>query len=525
MESHSRRCRSSATMEEEDRLSSLPDDLLHSILRSLSLKNAARTSALSRRWAPQWLRALAASPVLDLTDRDFARGQPPARAAATVTRFLRLHAEHGAPLDAFRVALVSPPSGLVGDVVGWIAAAVARGAREVEVDLAPPPPAQEDNEADRATATFVVLPGDVFRATSSLERLALGGFSLAAVMLPVPAAGLAGLRSLSLTRADVTDDAVQAVLAGIPALESPALIRCPLLTSVTVASESLRALELAGCRAVRELRIVAAPALESLAFFGPVYFRETEYYEIPIALGDYGDTGMPALRDACMCHLGFGEYEDPNAQDYEYPFLYYVAQARVLTLCSIGLMLLYEQMNYDETTYTDLPNLEELQLLLASMNNEGSEGLEHVSQFFTFSQPPVLERLFIRLPSDGGSCSEVEVTDENDDDDIVLPSDGVLEYEVVLDRLTLIKVVNFRGARRELRLLRFFLKRAPVLEQLVLATVEGEGAPGDEQLKAIQERVSGMQQASRNTRISVCRPNADDSPSPTHAHTRFFHEK
>ncbi|CAO2192948.1 unnamed protein product [Urochloa humidicola] len=291
---------------EEDRLSSLPDDLLHSILRSLSLKSAACTSALSRRWAPQWLRALAASPVLNLTDRDFARGQPLARAAATVTRCLRLHAEHGAPLDAFRVALVSPPSGLVGDVVGWIAAAVARGAREVEVDLA-----QEDDDADRAMAAFVELPGDVFRATSSLERLALGGFSLAAVMLRVPAAGLAGLRSLSLTRADVTGDAVQAVLAGCPALESLALIRCPLLTSVTVVSESLRALELAGCRAVRELRIVAAPALESLAFFGPVYFMETEDYEIPIELGD-GDTAMPALRDACMCHLGFGEYENPS---------------------------------------------------------------------------------------------------------------------------------------------------------------------------------------------------------------------
>ncbi|CAO2192947.1 unnamed protein product [Urochloa humidicola] len=136
-----------------------------------------------------------------------------------------------------------------------------------------------------------------------------------------------------------------------------------------------------------------------------------------------------------------------------------------------------------------------------------------------FSQLLVLERLFIRLPSDGGSCSEAEVTYENDDDDIVL------EYEVVLDRLALIKVVNFRGTRRELRLLRFFLKRAPVLEQLVLATMEREGAPGDEQLKAIQERVSGMQKASRDARISVCWPKADGSPSPTHAHRRFFHEK
>ncbi|RCV23937.1 hypothetical protein SETIT_5G044800v2 [Setaria italica] len=526
MESHSRRQRRSnaAGATEEDRLSSLPDDLLHSILRDLPLKQAARTSALSRRWAPQWLRALAASPVIDLTDRDFARGQTPARAAATVGRCLRLHAEHGAPLDAFRVALVSPsPSGLVGDgsalgrdVVGWVAAAVARGAREVEVDLAPPQ--QQDDDADAAThadrgsaaALCLELPGDVFQTRCSLERLALDGFSLRAVRLP--AAGLAGLRSLSLAHADVTDEAVRGVLTGCRALESLTLRSCPLLTSVTIGSERLRVLELLGCRALRDLR-VAAPALESFAFHGRVYFSEADDYAVPIELGDDTTMTMPALRDARMCHLGFGEYEDPNAQDFEYPFLYHVAHARVLTLCSIGLLLLREQQTYDEMAYADLPNLEELQLLMATVDNEG---LEHVSTFFMLTQLPVLQRLFVRLPSDGGSSSAAALTDDDD-------ADIILMFEVVLEQLTFIKVASFRGTRHELRLLRFFLKRAPVLEQMVLVTVEGEGAPGDEHLKDIYERVSVLQKASREARVSVCRPNEDDSPN--HAHTMFYREE
>jgi hypothetical protein len=175
-----------------------------------------------------------------LIDRDFAHHQPLAWAAATVGRCLRLNAEHGAPLEAFRVALVSPsPLGLVGDssgggafgrdVVGWVAGAVARGAREVQVDMAPPPP-QEDADAaplaDRGTAALCLeLPGDVFQARSSLERRA-------------------------------------GQLATCGALESLTLRSCPLLTSVSVASGRLRVLELLGCRAVRELR-VAAPALES----------------------------------------------------------------------------------------------------------------------------------------------------------------------------------------------------------------------------------------------------------------------
>ncbi|CAO2162130.1 unnamed protein product [Urochloa humidicola] len=518
MESHSRRRRSSAAMEEEDRLSSLPDDLLHSILRSLPLKHAARTSALSRRWAHRWLRALAASPVLDFTHRDFARGQPPARAAATVSRLLRFHAEHGAPLDAFRVALGSGGDARVlgQDVVGWVPAAVARGAREVEVDLAPPTPtpSQEDEDADRgAMALCLELPGDVFRATSSLERLALGGFSLAAVALP--AAGLAGLRSLFLTRANVTDEAVQAVLAGCPALESLALILCPLLTSVTVVSERLRALELAGCRAVRELR-VAAPALESLAFHGRLDFSEGEiddgwnWHGGPVAF-DLG--AMPALRDAYLSHLGCSFN---TAYDAAYPYLCNaVAHARTLTICSIGLLLL-QQAHNETAARVNAPNLEELQLLMGAQGSVDVE-LEHLSTFFTIaSLGPVLRGLFVRIISPallyyGGGRSSAAAAAAD---------------ETVFDQLALIKVVNFSGTKRELRLLRFLLKRAPVLEQMVVVvTVEGEGAPGDEQLKAMQKQIPRLRKASRQARVSVCRPDEDDSPNPNHAHTRFFHEE
>jgi hypothetical protein len=283
--------------------------------------------------------------VLDLTDRDFARGQLPARAAATVGRCLRLHAEHGAPLHAFRVALAPPaPSGLVGggggafgrDAVGWVAAAVASGAREVEVDLAPPPPQEGDEDvaalADRRTTVLLEFPGDVY----SLERLALGCFSLRAV--PLPAAGLAGLRSLSLSHADVTDEAFRGVLAGCPALESLTLSCCHRLTSVSVASERLRVLELAGCRAVRELR-VAAPALESLTFYGRAYVKEADddgWYDGPVAFYA-GATATPALRDAYLSHLGC---EFDVGAGSAYPSLYNaVANARILTTCSVGLLV------------------------------------------------------------------------------------------------------------------------------------------------------------------------------------------
>jgi len=341
MESHHSSKTSNCGAMEEDRLSSLPDDLLHAILRGLPLKQAVRTSALSRRWASQWLRALAASRVLDLTDRDFARGQPPARAAATVSRCLRLHAEHGAPLDVLRVALASPPSsGAAGpsdgsfgrDVVGWIAAAVRRGAREVELDVLHLTPSQHDD----AAFLELELPGDLFQARNSLERVALGGLSLRAV--PLPAAGLAGLRSLSLSHADVTDEAVRGILASCGALESLSLRSCSLPTSVSIASERLRDLQLLGCRAVLQELRVAALALESLTLYGQVCWREPEqiWQEAYPVFFDFGN--MPALRDAYLSHVGCGDYN--IVHDMAYPYLYYVvAHARILTLCSIGLLV------------------------------------------------------------------------------------------------------------------------------------------------------------------------------------------
>ena len=112
------------------------------------------------------------------------------------------------------------------------------------------------------------------------------------------------------------------------------------------------------------------------------------------------------------------------------------------------------------------------------------------------------------------------MSDEEEEDDDKYIGFG---HKIVLGQLTFIKVVHFRGTWRERRLVGFLLKRAPILEQLVLVMAEGGGAPGDERLEDIREWVSALRKASREARTSVCRPSEDDSPN--HAHTRFFHEE
>ncbi|CAL5004575.1 unnamed protein product [Urochloa decumbens] len=524
MESHSQLRRASMEEEEEDdRLSSLPDELLHSILRDLPLKDAVRTAALSRRWAPQWARALAASPFVDL-----AGVVVPGSAAATIGRCIA--EDHGgAPaLDVFRIALrVEPPSpALRRDIAGLVAAAVARGAREVDVkvDLAPLPVVQ-DEDAPLAPPPWVVeLPGDLFqqqqaRPSSSaarlLERLALGRFSLKSV--PLPAAALAGLRSLSLSHCDdLVEEELEGVLASCPALESLSLRSCPDLTAVTVASSRLRALQVVGCWALEELW-VDAPALESLTLYGHTSYRLFG----PIVEFHVG--AAPLLRDAYLSHLHPGDCIDID-HDCSYPYLYSaVANARILTLCSTGWAILRWSPVAEglHGPYMDMPNLEELQLLVDLEDLE----YQYMSTFFLAISFPVLQRIFVRLrrcdwDADSPATAAIAWTGENiNDDESQDMMIGGGENEVVLDRLIFIKIVNFTGAWLDLQLLSFFLDRAPVLQHLVLVTVEGD----EHLLEVVQDRVSAvLHKVPREARVAVCRPSGDDSPN--HAHTSFFHE-
>ncbi|KQK03806.1 FBD-associated F-box protein At4g10400 [Brachypodium distachyon] len=515
-----------AAEDPQDRLSGLPDDVLHSIIGRVPFKQAVRTNALSRRWPRLWLHALAASGVLDFTDRGFVRSQSRAHIVATVNRCLRVRGG-GAPIDVLRVSLC-PFGAFERDVVGWIAAALRRGAREVDVNLT-----QGRVELGAAFVncrTELELPGDLFCAESSLARLSLGRCSLSNV--PPGAPGLAGLTSLSLTHVDITDDAVRDTVACCRLLEFLSLRNCHLLKFVRIAGENLRGLEVVGCLDVRQLQ-VAAPALESFAFHGDIlYFkyREDESLEFEpvefIGKGNNTQTpseATPLLRDAYLSHIGFGVYDDPLHEFAFSNLMEKVAHAKILTICSVGLLHIEETCNFYELMI-DTPNLQELQLLMDSMDDDD---VTRISGFFHPTPPPLLERLFIRLPA--AACEHTNsggATAIGNDEDIVL------DFEIALDHLTFIKLVNFRGTRREMRLLRFVLRRAPILEHVVLLTPEEEGRalrPGDDDqnqqlLKIVQEHVSEIGKAFlwREAHVVVCRPREDCSRSP--AHTKYYHD-
>ena len=134
-----------------DRLSALPDEILHKVMAFLRAWEVARTCVLARRWRNLW----ASAPCIDLRVCCKVRHrQLPMRFARFANHFLLLR-EVSAPLDTIRL-LSSPPRQDVPcwsdsppeydddgedytseDVEMWIRAAINRGARFIQLSHHP----------------------------------------------------------------------------------------------------------------------------------------------------------------------------------------------------------------------------------------------------------------------------------------------------------------------------------------------------------------------------------------------------
>ncbi|XP_058071254.1 putative FBD-associated F-box protein At5g56440 [Magnolia sinica] len=113
----------------DDRISKLPDDILHSILSMMPMKFIIRTSILSRRWRKLWKHIWAYATALDL-GAEFASGQTPEEFVATVNRYLQLH--KGKEIQIFRLPYIPcNPS----DAEKWVEFAVEKGVKELDINF------------------------------------------------------------------------------------------------------------------------------------------------------------------------------------------------------------------------------------------------------------------------------------------------------------------------------------------------------------------------------------------------------
>uniref|UniRef100_A0A0E0JVU6 F-box domain-containing protein n=1 Tax=Oryza punctata TaxID=4537 RepID=A0A0E0JVU6_ORYPU len=193
------------------------------------------------------------------------------------------------------------------------------------------------------------------------------------------------------------------------------------------------------CSRATELRVPSAPGLRSFRFSGAF-----------LCSNIFGST-MGCLEHLYLCsggpETGLPRTNLPSAVPR-------LSNLTVLTLCSIALQ--YVSASVAPTNAErSLNSLRELQLLMFGMANSN---LADIYSFLKACRCPQLERLFVQLPTntyDSFTTNYLEVAEEE-------PPEGGLE------KLSLVKMTNFKGYRNELRLVDFLLRKASCLNKLFL---------------------------------------------------------
>ncbi|CAL4970837.1 unnamed protein product [Urochloa decumbens] len=218
-----------------DRLSALPDDLLHRILRPLDARQAAGDlSLLSRRWRRVW----ASSPFVTFSQRS-------ARSERFGNNLLLLR--DPVDLRAFSLHSSDRGNGNFFFQHRWLRHALSRGLRVLELTL-------------RSSSPFQVP--DCLFACATLEEISLSS-KITEVLAPKSEVSLPRLKKLHLEMVCIVPSAMEKFNSGWPALEDLNLSRCLLdLGSFKLSSETVKSLSITDCT-YGEIH-VCAPSTTSL---------------------------------------------------------------------------------------------------------------------------------------------------------------------------------------------------------------------------------------------------------------------
>ncbi|XP_058073165.1 putative FBD-associated F-box protein At1g61330 [Magnolia sinica] len=495
MEDHSRRLRSHQSQKKKsiektnDRISELPDAVLHYILSMMPMKFIVRTSILSRRWRDLWKPIWAYSTSLDF-GAEFTTGQTREAFVATVNLYLQLH--KGKEIQMLRFSFI--PCNLP-DAEKWIEFAVAKRVKELHIDFG-------------QTIYFIAFKPEPYELLNSIfncDSITYLNLSRCDFCLPLDFKGYTYLKKLHLSFVRVTDALFESMLANCPLLEELSLRDCRRLTRVKVSAPDLplKSLTVVDCWDAREIEIFA-PNLRSFRFYGS--FIHISFKNIS-SLVDVLVNGI--------CRRGY-------ERDLHWiTVLCRLEHVKILTLCNVSLEYigLAEQYRREELPIT-FRNLQELQLL---MNWYAGGSLASTYSFFKNCPCPRLEKLFIELPSANEDPSQRDYQWER------LRTNSL---PIMFDHLKVIKMNGFRGLKDEMLLVKFFLEKAIVLESLVLvAPQEGvfnmkkDSASESKSVNRLRKLLLTLAKVSSSDAQILVSESSEDDGALAPTHLEVYHRK
>lgn len=259
--------REEKTIEGEDYISSMPDDILHHIVSFIRTDLAMKTSVLSKRWRHVWCEA----PSLRIVDES-SRGIERTLASYTAPK-----------IKSFNLC-TSPDS---PQIDRWIDFAISRDVQKLSLIVV-------DHSYYCKSYDFP----DVLYHNSSVQqlRVELGYFE----MILRYTVSWVSLRHLSLSCCEVADESMGNILYGCPVLESLTLYTCGLLERLDLSKSSspnLRRLDIDRQRQPSGPSEIVAPQIH--------YLRLIDSYKKPTTLLD-----VSSITEATL-DIGVGRTWDP----------------------------------------------------------------------------------------------------------------------------------------------------------------------------------------------------------------------
>ncbi|XBJ18815.1 hypothetical protein VPH35_009894 [Triticum aestivum] len=236
-----------------DHISRLPDAVLGSIVSLLATKEGARTQAISRRWRPLWRSA----PLNLVVNRELIN-----KTHKLIDLIPKVLSEHRGPTRRFLLCFCIDDC--YDKIEGWLSSQALDSLQELQLN-------PKLWFADRKK--LYPLPPAACRFSPTLRVAKFHGFHLPDLIghlsLKFPC-----LEQLTLERVTISEDALQSMLSGCPALESLELKENLGIARLCISSQTLKSLGFCvdsryGGVFLQELVIEDAPCLERLLALDP----------------------------------------------------------------------------------------------------------------------------------------------------------------------------------------------------------------------------------------------------------------
>ncbi|XP_059652772.1 F-box/FBD/LRR-repeat protein At1g13570-like isoform X2 [Cornus florida] len=435
----------------DDRISKLPEEILCCIISPLTMREAVRTSILSRRWRYLWGTYL--NLVFDVTtmngndgrlhqlkNRDATSRQREKHSFVRwINQILSLHC--GASIESFRV-MYSLGVEYSSDIDKWIQFAMDKKVQNLDIRL------YKNKWSLKDEQELHIFPYWVFMqdSGSTLKCLSLSLFKLS---LPQSFTSFGSLTSLTMANTSLTEEDVQNILSNCLCLEWFSLTGCLGPARLKFAAGGCRSLKLRHLSVnafpnLMEIEICDGINLASFEYCGThlsqlLYKNKAELARLSVSslIPLFGVLAFPCPITGPDNHLRDFYFRDVSLPS-EFPQLEYL----LLTLRDIE----------EDTVPKNLPTFAKLKhLVLVFIGPHRESPLELISSLVKAS--PLLEKLELHLP--------------------IMPSvkNETLKKKMILCRLKHLKEVeihNFRGIRDEVELIVYLLKCATAIENITI---------------------------------------------------------